>query len=195
MGKVFEKMIGEWLQFLMISNNFIHLCQLKGLKQKSTTDIGVALIHFIWSRWVKNFFTSTLAFNILQFFPLFNHQLLSLIMDKAGLDQKVLIFFKNYLVRRKTKYLWNSFQSSFCNMDVRVGQGSALLPILSALYLSPLFHILKKWLKILKILKTPISIILFVDDGLFIFQSKSISFSKANLFYRFPLFLQSLNWL
>jgi len=25
-GKFFEKMIGEWLYFFMISNNFIHLC-------------------------------------------------------------------------------------------------------------------------------------------------------------------------
>jgi len=28
-------------------------------------------------------------------------------MDKAGLDYKFYTFFKNYLVERKTKYLWN----------------------------------------------------------------------------------------
>jgi len=79
-----------------------------------------------------------------QFFPLLNYQLLPLIIDKVGLDQKVLAFFKNYPVRRKTKYLWNSFQSLFCNVDIGVGQGSALLPILSTLYLSSIFHILEK---------------------------------------------------
>ena len=42
-------------------------------------------------------------------------------MDKVGLDYKVLVFFKNYLVERKTKYLWNGFQSPFCNVDVGVG--------------------------------------------------------------------------
>jgi len=120
-----------------------------------------------------------LAFNITQFFLSLNHQLLSHILNKAELNQKVLTFFKNYLVGRKTKYLWNGFLSHFCNVDVSVGQGSALFPILSALYLSSIFHILEKQLKILKI---PISIISFVNDGLFISQNKSISLSNANLF-------------
>ena len=46
-----------------------------------------------------------------------------------------------------------------------MGQGSALSSILSALYISPVFHILKKHLKNLKI---PISILLFIDNSLFI---------------------------
>ena len=100
-------------------------------------------------------------------------------MNKARLNYKVSVFFKNYLVGRKTKYLWNGFQSPFCNIDVSVGQGSAILPILSTLYLFPIFHILEKWLKILKI---SISIISFVYDGLFISQNKSISHLNANIF-------------
>ena len=54
------------------------------LKQCSTVDTGVALTYFIYSRWVKNINTSTLAFNIAQFFPFLNHQLLSHIFDKVG---------------------------------------------------------------------------------------------------------------
>jgi len=104
-GKLFEKMIGECLQFHTISNNFIHQSQLGGLKQRSTTDAGVVLTQIICSGWVKNLITSTLAFNIAQFFPSLNHQLLPLILDKVGLDQRVFIFFKNYLVGRKTKYM------------------------------------------------------------------------------------------
>ena len=132
---------------------------------RSTMDASVAFTHFIWSGWVKTLSTSMLAFNIVQFFPLLNHQLLPLIIDKVRLSQKVLAFFKNYLVGRKTKYFWNGFQFSFCNIDVGVRQGSALSSILFTLYLSFIFHILEKWLKILKI---PIFIISFVDDGLFI---------------------------
>jgi len=88
-------------------------------------------------------------------------------------------FFKNYLVGRKTSYCWNNFISPSFDINVGVGQGSALSPILSALYLSPVFHSLEKHLKILKI---PISINSFVDDGLFISQNKSISHLNANLF-------------
>ena len=47
LGKLIEKVIGERLQFQVISNNFIHQSQLGGLKFKSTTDIGIALMHFI----------------------------------------------------------------------------------------------------------------------------------------------------
>ena len=161
-SKLFEKMIRERLQFLSISNNFIYLCQLDGLKHRSTTDVCIALTHFIQSEQIKNLTTSMLAFDIMQFFSSLNHQLLSLILDKADFDHKVSCFFKNYLVDRKTKYFWNSFSFSFCNINISVSQRSALFFILSALYFSLIFHIFEKHLKNLKI---PI---LTLDDGLFI---------------------------
>jgi len=106
-GKLIKKVIGERLQFNMVSNDFIHPSQLGSLKFKfkSTTDIGVALTHTIQAEWVKNLSTSTLAFDITQFFPLLNHRLLSLIMKKAGFDHCIVSFFANYLVDRRTNYL------------------------------------------------------------------------------------------
>jgi len=65
------------------------------------------------------------------------------------------------------------------NVNVGVGQSSALSPILSALYLLPFIYILENCLKNLKI---PISIISFVEDGLFIFQSNSFEISNSHLF-------------
>jgi len=64
-------------------------------------------------------------------------------------------------------------------VDVKVRQGSALLPVLLALYLSPIFHILEKRLKNLKIL---VSFISFVDDDLFVSQEKSLEKSTSHLF-------------
>ena len=72
-GKLFKKMIGEHLQFYTISNSFIHHSQLGSLKQRSTTDASVILTHIIHLGWVKNLITSTLAFDIAQFFPSLNH--------------------------------------------------------------------------------------------------------------------------
>jgi len=178
-GKLFEKMIGDCLQFHTISNNFIYRSQLGDLKQRSTIDAGIILTHIICSGWVKNLIMSTLAFDITQFFPSLNHQLLSLILDKTSLDQRVSIFFKNYLVGRKTKYIWNNFISPSFDINIGVGQDSALSSILLALYLSPVLYSLEKHLKILKI---PISMISFVDDGLFVSQSKSILYLNTNLF-------------
>jgi len=47
LGKLIMKVIGNRLQFYVISNNFIHQSQLDGLKFKSTTDTDIALTHFI----------------------------------------------------------------------------------------------------------------------------------------------------
>ena len=179
LGKLIEKVIAERIQFTVTSNNFIHSSQLDRLKFKSTTDAGIALTHIVRSGWSKGKTTSILVFDISQFFPSLNHQLLSLILEKAGLDPKVSSFFENYLVRRKMSYIWNDLHSPSFEVNVRVGQGSALSPILSALYLSLFLYILKKRLKNLKI---PISTLLFVDDGLIIIQNKSLNISNSHLF-------------
>ena len=131
-----------------ISNNFIHQYQLGDLKQWSITDAEVVLTHFICSKWVKNLSTSPLAFDITQFFPSLNHQLLPLIFLKTSFDSKVLFFFQDYLVGKKTSYFSNNFSSPSFNVNVGVGQGSALSSVLSTLYLSLLLHILEKQLKI-----------------------------------------------
>ena len=123
--------------------------------------------------------TSTLAFNITWFLPLLNHQLLPLILKKARVHVKVIQFFSNYLINRKTQYCWNNFSSYLFNVDIDIGQGSALSPILSALYISLVFYILEKHLKNLKI---SISILSFVNNGLFIAQSKSFTVSNSHLF-------------
>ena len=98
-------------------------------------------------------------------------------------------FFKNYLVGRKTSYCWNNFISPSFDINVGIGQESVLSPILFTLYLSPMFHSLEKYLKILK---TPISMISFVDNRLFISQNKSISHSNTNLFFSYNIILSLL---
>ena len=99
-------------------------------------------------------------------------------------DSKISSFFHNYLVGKKIQYFWNNFSFSFFNMNIGVGQESVLSPILSALYLAPILHILENQLKILKI---PISILLFVNDGLLVAQNKSLSISKFLLFCSYQI--------
>ena len=185
LGKLIEKVIAERLQFIVASdewrasNNFVHLSQLGGLKSKSTTDAGVVLTHIVRSGWTKGRNTSTLAFDIAQFFPSLNYHFLIRALKKAGLNPKVSNFFASYLIQRSTKYLWNNLSSPSFDINVGVGQGSALSPILSTLYISPLLYILENRFKNLNI---PISILSFVDDGLFIVQDKSFLSSNSHLF-------------
>ena len=146
-------------------------------------------MHFICTSWVKNNTTSTLAFNIAQFFLSLNYQLLPLIFDKAGFDPKVSLFFCNYLIGRKTQYFQNNFSSSFFNIDVGYGQDLVLSPILSALYIASILHILENCLKILNI---PVSILLFVDNGLLVAQNKSLTISNFLLFCSYQITLSLL---
>jgi len=124
--------------------------------------------------WVKNYSTSTLAFNIAQFFPSFNHQILSFIMDKVGFDPRISYFFSNYLVERKTKYLWNNFSSPFFDVNIGMGQDSALSPILSTLYLLLVFYIFEKRLKNLKILSSLLWMMVFLSPKTNLFCSYCI---------------------
>jgi len=64
-------------------------------------------------------------------------------------------------------YSWNNFSSPFFNTNIRVGQGLALLPILSTIYLAPIIKTFKKRIKNLEI-KIPTDILSFVDNGLLI---------------------------
>jgi len=105
--------------------------------------------------------------------------MLILFLTKAGLDPKVTSFFEDFLVKRKTNYTWNEFSSPTFEVNVGVGQVSALSLILSALYLSPLLYILEKHLKTINI---PVSLLSFVDDSLLISQNKSINILNSQLF-------------
>jgi len=175
---------------MVACNDFIHPSQLDGLKFKSTTDAGVALIHIVQSEWSKGKSSSSLVFDISQFFPSLNHNLLSRILDKAGFNPKVTSFFTNYLVSRRTKYMWNDFSSSQFDINIGVSQGSALSPILSSLYLSLFLYILENRLKNLRI---PVSILSFVDDGLIITQNKSFDISNSQLFCSYNVLTKLLD--
>ena len=190
LGKLIEKVIGKRLQFQVVANDFIHLSQLRGLKFKSTIDAGIALTYIIHSGWVKNISTSTLAFDIAQFFPSLNHHLLMCILQKAGLNIHIVNFFSNYLINRKTNYFWNNFSSPIFDINIEVGQGSALSPILSALYL---FYFLYIWENCLKNLNIPVSVISFIDDGLFISQNKLFDISNSCLFCSYNVMTKLLD--
>jgi len=47
--KLIEKVISKCIQYYLIANNFIHPNQLGGLKQYSTTNIGLFLTYLIQS--------------------------------------------------------------------------------------------------------------------------------------------------
>ena len=142
-GKLIEKVISERLQFHVISNNFIHLSQLGGLKQYSLSNTGITLIHFICTSWVKNNYMSTLTFDIAQFFPSLNHQLLPLIFNKMRFNPKVLLFFHNYLISRKPNIFGIISPLLFSMLTLGLDR-SQLSPLFYLFYIFLLFFIFLK---------------------------------------------------
>ena len=124
------------------------------------------------------------VFNSIQYFLSFNYQLLPTILNKASFNSEVLSFFFNYLISKKTQYLWNSFIFPFFCIDIEVEQDSLLSPILTVLYLSSVFYIFKKRTNNLKI---PISFLSFVNNRLFISQEKSFGKTNSILFYSYNI--------
>ena len=143
-GKLIEKTISNRLQFHMTANGFLDPNQLGGIRQRSTIDAGMYLTYLIRAGWLKQCHTSVIAFNIAQFFPSLNHHFLSICLKTVGLNTNVRNFFSSYHSDRSTMYSWNNFLSPIFNTNVRVGQGSALFPILSAIYLLPIIKTFKK---------------------------------------------------
>jgi len=144
-------------------------------------DASIFLIYLIQVRWVKNLHTSTLAFDIMQFFPSLSHQLLPIILNKADFNTRIPQFFSSYLINRQTQYVWNYFTLLSFKVDVSVGQGSALSPILSALYIASFFYIFEKRTKNFSI-SILVPILSFVNDGIFVSYKKSYENFNINLY-------------
>jgi hypothetical protein len=168
-------MIAIRLQFEGVGSGVVHPCQTGGVIQQLVQDAAVALSHHVRMGWSNKKVTSVLAFDIAQFFPSLNHNVLISILDRFGFNTKVVQFFSNYLVDRKTKYSVNGDCSDMYDSNVGVGQGSVLSPILSTLYIAPIFHMLNLWImNHSSVDSLPLSFFLsFVDNGLLIATDSS----------------------
>ena len=138
------------------------------------------LTHIIHAGWLKQCYASVITFDIAQFFPSLNHLFLTKCLGKASLSPNIINFFNSYHANHSTTYTWNGFTSLPFNTNVGIGQGSALFPIISAMYMAPIIKTFKKRIKNLKE-KIPSDILSFVDDGLLISQEKSYELSSAFL--------------
>jgi len=109
------------------------------------------------------------------------YQLLLMIFNKVGFNSKISLFFSNYLINKKTQYIWNNFVFSSFKADIEIGQGSVLSLILSTLYIVSIFYIFKKKTQNL-FLNISISILSFFNDRYSISQKISYKKSNTNLF-------------
>jgi hypothetical protein len=134
LGKMFKRMLSNRRQFEAAKHGVLHPNQFGGVCQNSTKDAGCFLTHVVQAGWHTKLKTSVVAFDLAQFFPSINHDVLLSILDKQGFGREVVVFFRSYLVDRFTCYAWDDDLSLEFPSSVGVGQGSALyftLPLVS----------------------------------------------------------------
>ncbi|PPQ94128.1 hypothetical protein CVT25_007913 [Psilocybe cyanescens] len=168
-GKLIEKMLANCIQFDGVASDVFHPNQIGGIRQQSTEDAGLILMHMVHAGWAKGLKTSVIAFDVTQFFLSLNHEVLMAIFRKLGFSDNVVKFFSHYLVGRSTQYAWGDFISDLRQADVGVGQGSALSPVLSALYLTLIMRLFE-----LDPLTCGCFLLSYVDDGTLVVQLKSL---------------------
>jgi hypothetical protein len=95
---MFEEMLSNRLQFEAFEHGVLHPNQFGGVRQNSTKDAGCFLTHVVCAGWCAKLKTSVVAFDLAQFFPSINHDVLLSILDKQGFAPEVVAFFRSYLV-------------------------------------------------------------------------------------------------
>jgi hypothetical protein len=183
LGKLVEKMLARRLQFDGVAHNAFEPNQFGGVAQRSTKDAGIYLTHLVQAGWAKGLQTSVVAFNIAQFFPSLNHEVLFDVFSRMGFPAVLGPFLRLYLVGRRTTYKWDSFTSDPFAVDVGVGQGSAMSPVLSALYLTLIMRRFRT-----SDIGHKVDLMSYVDDGTIIAQSRRV---EDNL----PLLKEAYRWL
>ena len=103
-----------------------------------------------------------------------------------GFNSKISNFFSSYLINRQTWYVWNYFIFPFFKANISMIRDPHFLLFFLYFTLLPFFIYSKKDLKNL-LFPIIISILAFVDNGLFISQEKSYDKSNANLFYSYSI--------
>lgn len=163
LGKLFEKIIARRMQFDAQKHGILHPCQFGGTTLHSTTDAGVQLVHNIRQAWNQGLDTTALLLDVSQFFPSIHHSFMTAILRKQGFAPELCSFFDDYLVGRTTQFLYNGCLMEPAEFTVGVGQGSALSPVLSGLYVAPVLH---KCAPINQASSANACVQFFVDDGL-----------------------------
>lgn len=163
LGKLMEKVIARRMQFDAQKYGLMHACQFGGAMQHSTQDAGIQLVHEIQQAWKRQVDSSALLLDVAQFFPSVNHEMLSEILRRHGFDRNLCAYFCDYLIGRQTEFLFNGHQSEPTDFSTGVGQGSALSPILTGLYIAPVLHLIAP---AGEVLEGNATLQFFVDDGM-----------------------------
>jgi len=162
-SKVFER-----LMYIRL-NRYLDQCNILcsnqyGFRKGYSTDMAVSqFVEKIYDSLENEQFAIGLFLDLSKAFDTVNH---SILLDKLsfyGIRGVPLQWFRSYLNNRKQYVAYNGYESSMCNIECGVPQGSILGPLLFLLYINDLCT-----------QSTTLHSILFADDTNFLLSGRSI---------------------
>jgi hypothetical protein len=151
-SKILEKVVAEKLVHHLTVNDLLYKHQYGFLAGKSTEQNLLQILDFITSALNEGMFCIGVFLDLRKAFDVCSHSILLAKLEKMGIKDTALNWFKNYLSGRSQKVEINGVFSDPLNLDISVIQGSILGPILFLCYINDFW------------LATTLFTVLFADD-------------------------------
>ena len=147
-AKWMEKIINKRIQYDAHKYGILHPCQFGSSWQRSTVDAIAYVTNHIQQGWWKKLVTTMIGFDIAQFFPSINHDLLITICSCCGFSPTFTNWLHAYFLPCSSSFCFgNAFSPPFTCPQVGVGQGSALSPTFSGITATPLMYTLHNYFR------------------------------------------------
>ena len=184
-GKVLEKYSTKQIQFKVTNHDIVPGTQFGGHSHSSTLNASLSLSQDIHNAWGRGLKSTALMFNISRIFNFINYDILTQQLAGFGFNIKTTNLIKGFLTSHRTQISYNNYLSDPHNIPNSIPQRSSLSPILSILYSAPLLTIREHTLH-------RISTLAYVDDGVLLTLSSSLSISTTRLQNAYPFLEKAL---
>jgi hypothetical protein len=139
LSKILEKIVATKLTNYLQINNLLYEHQYGFQKNKSTEHNLLHVINYIGNALNKGNYCIGVFIDLRKAFDVCSHSILLLKLEKLGIKDIALEWFRSYLSGRKQKVEINGCFSECRNLDISVLQGTILGPILFLCYINDIF--------------------------------------------------------
>jgi hypothetical protein len=162
-SKILEKVVAEKLVHHLLSNDLLYQHQYGFLPKRSTEHNLLQILDFVTKALNDGMFCIGVFLDLRKAFDVCSHQILLSKLEKMGVTDTALNWFKNYLSGRSQIVDINGALSDSLNLDISVIQGSILGPILFLCYINDFWS------------ATSLFTVLFADDTTGLGKGKNLN--------------------